>query len=116
MNTDAMSVGPTALPKMMIGFVVRRCAVEVGHQPSAEEFAAWANGENDGGRNRSLFGRPITVDEARVILRHPGRVVTARSASSAERFVPDDGMPKAAPTGSVISLPAVRARLKTPAK
>lgn len=115
MNPGAMSLGPTALPKMMIGFVVRRCAVEVGHQPSPEEFAAWANGDNSGG-GRSLFGRPITVDEARVILRHRGRVVTARSASPAERFVPDDGMPKPAAAGAVISLPAVRAKLKARAK
>lgn len=107
-----MSFGSSTLPKMMIGFVVRRCAVEVGHQPSPEEFAAWANGENGDGGNRSLFGRPITADEARVILRHPGRVVTARSALPVERFVPDDGMPTPAAAGTLISLPAVRARLK----
>lgn len=111
-----MAVSPTTLPKMMIGFVVRRCAVAVGHQPSPEEFAAWANGENGRHRNGSLFGRPITVDEARVILRHPGRVVSARSAAPAERFVPDDGLPKAATAGTVISLPAVRAKLKARAK
>ncbi len=116
MNPSAMAYGPSALPKMMIGFVVRRCAVDVGHQPSPEEFATWANGLKNGNRNRSLFGRPITVDEARVILRHPARVVTARSASPAERFVPDDGMPKAGAAGTVISLPAVRARLKARAR
>ncbi|MBP1687438.1 MAG: hypothetical protein H6Q33_3581 [Deltaproteobacteria bacterium] len=113
MNPGVMSFGPTALPKMMIGFVVRRCAVEVGHQPSPEEFAAWANG---GGGSRSLFGRPITVDEARLILRHPGRVVTARSAAPAERFVADDGMPKPAAAGTVISLQTVRAKLKARAQ
>src|SRR5574340_106004 len=100
MNLGAMSFPPTSLPKMMIGFVVRRCAVEVGHQPSPEEFAAWANGETARGENRNLFGRPITVDEARVILRHRGRVVTARSASSAERFVPDDDLPKPVAAGT----------------
>jgi hypothetical protein len=116
MNPGAMAFGPTTLPKMMIAFVVRRCAVEVGHQPSAEEFAAWANSHNDGGRNRKLFGRPITADEARVILRHLARVVTARSASPYERFVPEEEMPRPAAAGRVISLPAVRAKLKARAK
>jgi hypothetical protein len=116
MNPGAMALGPTALPKMMLGFVVRRCAVEVGHQPSPEEFAAWANSHNDGGRKRRLFGRPITVDEARVILRHRARVVTARSASPYERFVPEEEMPKPAASGTIISLPRVRAILKARAK
>ena len=65
---------------MMIGFVVRRCAVALGHEPSPEEFAAWANTHDNGGRTFSLFGRPITVGEARAILRHPGRLVSARGA------------------------------------
>lgn len=58
----------------MLGFVVRRCAAALGHPPDAEELADWAN--NHGCR---IFGRPITADEARVILRHPGRLVTVRS-------------------------------------
>ena len=63
-----MASGPKALPKMMLGFVVRRCAVDVGHQPTAEEFAAWANEQRDGVRTFCLFGRPISVPEARLIL------------------------------------------------
>jgi hypothetical protein len=78
------------LPKMMLGFVVRRCAVALGHAPSPEEFAAWANRYKDGDRIICLFGRIISVDEARLILRHRGRPVTARSAAAHERLVDDD--------------------------
>ena len=77
-ENSAMASGPKALPKMMLGFVVRRCAVDVGHQPTAEEFATWANEQRDGGRTFCLFGRPISVSEARLILRHPAREVTTR--------------------------------------
>jgi len=78
-----MASGPKALPKMMLGFVVRRCAADVGHQPTAEEFAAWANEQRDGVRTFCLFGRPISVAEARLILRHPGREVTTRDLAAA---------------------------------
>ena len=91
MNSRAMAFGPTALPKMMLGFVVRRCTVDVGHQPSPEEFAAWANNYKDGDRTYCLFGRPLTVDEARVILRHRSRLVTARSAAPHECVVLEEG-------------------------
>jgi hypothetical protein len=82
-ENSAMATGPKALPKMMLGFVVRRCAVDVGHQPTAEEFAAWANEQRDGLRTFCLFGRPISVPEARLILRHPGREVTTRDLATA---------------------------------
>jgi len=71
---------------MMLGFVVRRCAVAVGHDPSAEEFTTWANNYPDGDRTVALFGRPISVAEARLILRRPGRPVSARGAAPHERI------------------------------
>ncbi len=94
MKRSAMATGPSALPKMMLGFVVRRCTVAVGHAPSPEEFAAWANSQQDGERTFCLFGRAITVHEARLILRHPGRPVTARTAAAHERLR-EDGEPLA---------------------
>ena len=67
--------------KVMLGFVVRQCAVALGHAPTPEELVAWANNQTRGRRRYCVFGRPITVDEARVILRHPGRPVTVREAT-----------------------------------
>jgi hypothetical protein len=87
---------------MMIGFVVRRCHIELGRAPTAAEFAAWAN---DG--NVRLFGRPITEREAGVILRHQARLVTAKSASPTEQYVEMDEL-AAAP--NVVRLADVRAR------
>jgi len=52
-----MSSPPQQIPKMMLGFVVRRCATAIGHDPSAEEFTAWANTYHDGERTIYLFGR-----------------------------------------------------------
>ena len=46
---------------------------------SAEELCAWANNQGQGRTRHCLFGRAITLAEARVILRHPGRPVTVRS-------------------------------------
>lgn len=66
-------------PKIMLGFIVRQCAVALGHRPSPEELVEWANNQGKGRQRHCLFGRPITVVEARVILRHPGRPVTVRS-------------------------------------
>jgi hypothetical protein len=64
--------------QMMLGFVVRQCAVALGHAPTAAELADWANNQ-PGARGRyHIFGRAISIDEARVILRHPGRLVTVR--------------------------------------
>ena len=96
----------------MLGFVVRRCTVAVGHEPSAEEFAAWANHHTDGDRNFCLFGRPISVSEARTILRHPGRPVTARGAAPHERAASAESTPSA----KVTSFAAAVARLKARAK
>ena len=72
---------PTAkdTPKIMLGFVVRQCAVALGHRPSPAELVEWANNQGKGRERHCLFGRPITIEEARVILRHPGRPVTVRS-------------------------------------
>jgi hypothetical protein len=74
------ATGPNAkvAPKMMLGFVVRQCAVALGHAPSPAELAEWANNQRKGRDRYCIFGRPISVDEARVILRHPGRPVTVR--------------------------------------
>ncbi len=65
----------------MLGFVVRQCAVTLGHKPTPEELVEWANNQRDGSRRYCIFGRAITVDEARVLLRHPERPVTVRQAS-----------------------------------
>ena len=64
--------------RIMLGFVVRQCAVALGHAPTPDELARWANEQRDARGRYGIFGRPITPDEARVILRHPGRLVTVR--------------------------------------
>jgi hypothetical protein len=64
--------------RIMLGFVVRQCALRLGHRPSPEELAEWANNQRDGSGRYNIFGRAITTDEARVILRNPGRLVTVR--------------------------------------
>jgi hypothetical protein len=64
--------------KMMLGFIVRDCAVALGHAPSAEEFAAWANHQSDERGEFRLFGRAISVAQARVMLKHLARPVTVR--------------------------------------
>jgi hypothetical protein len=108
-----MAFGPTTLPKMMLGFVVRRCTIDMGHRPSPEEFAAWANNYKDGNdRTYCLFGRPLTVDEARVILRHRSRLVTARSAAPHECAVVEEGAANGNGSATVLSLSAAMARRK----
>jgi len=72
-----MAAGAQPL-RIMLGFVVRQCARVVGHAPSPEELAAWANEQRDERGCYAIFGRAITADEARVILRHPSRLVTVR--------------------------------------
>jgi len=74
-----MPSAPNSRPKIMLGFVVRQCAVAIGHRPSPADLVEWANNQGKGRERHCLFGRPITIAEARVILRHPGRPVTVRS-------------------------------------
>ena len=113
MKSPAMPSGVSTLPKMMLGFVVRRCAVAVGHEPSAEEFAAWANLQQEGDRTFCLFGRPISVDEARLILRHPGRPVTAHNAAPHEQLRDDAQARLTRPASANVTLFApAAARLK----
>jgi len=63
-------------PKMMLAFVLRQCAVELGHPPDPSELAEWANHRPGFEGHYRVFGRAISVDEARLILRNPDRVVT----------------------------------------
>jgi hypothetical protein len=77
----------TESPKIMLGFVVRQCAVALGHRPSPTELVEWANNQGKGRQRHCLFGRPITIADARVILRHPGRPVTVRSIPFRPRAV-----------------------------
>lgn len=65
--------------KVMLGFIVRKCALDLGHQPTPEEFADWANNQEEYGRRYSLFGRPISSSAAEVMFRQLGRLVTVRS-------------------------------------
>jgi hypothetical protein len=65
-------------PRIMLGFVVRQCARRLGHAPEPEELAEWANNQRDERGVYRIFGRPISIEEARVILRHPERMVTIR--------------------------------------
>ena len=62
--------------KMMLGFIVRRCAADIGHTPSPDEFAKWANGDNLKGARFCLFGREISPTVAKVMFSQPGRLVT----------------------------------------
>ncbi len=77
--------------KMMLGFIVRRCAADIGHTPSPDEFARWANGDNLKGSRFCLFGKEISPSAARVMFGQPGRLVTvsadgmARLSKSAGR-------------------------------
>ena len=101
------------LPKMMLAFVVRRCTVELGRVPSAQEFADWANNQGEGRPGPSLFGRPITIDEANLILRHRSRLVSAKSAAPGEEHVERDEWETTAPAepGKVVRLADLRQRL-----
>ena len=92
------------LPKMSIAFVIRRCIMELGHAPTAAEFADWAN--RDDGISLRPFGRSITEREAMAMLRNQDRLVSARSAEPHERHVEQHELPP-----NVISLSAVRAQL-----
>jgi len=59
--------------KMMLGFIVRRCAADLGHNPSPDEFASWANGNSS---RLCLFGKEISSAAAKVMFSQPGRLVT----------------------------------------
>ena len=70
--------------KMMLGFIVRRCAAELGHAPSPDEFAAWANRQKQNGRSYCLFGKAISPSAARVMFSQPGRMVTVNPEGLAQ--------------------------------
>ncbi len=91
--------------KVMLGFLVRRCAHAIGHEPSPEEFAAWANTfrEEPWDRPTYLFGRAISVAEAEVILRHPGRAVRTRLGPPTTLATMQEGG-EAAPVGGRVVL------------
>ena len=76
-NNQPMAMRPEP-PKIMLGFVVRQCTVALGHAPSATELSEWANHQRDEHGDYCVFGRALTIAEAAVILRHPGRPVTVR--------------------------------------
>ncbi len=100
---------------MMLGFVVRRCANAIGHDPTASEFAAWANTYREDGVDHAvyLFGRPISVRDAELILSHPARPVSARSARPFENVAT---VPAAAPKAKVTSFADAAARLRARVK
>jgi hypothetical protein len=62
--------------KMMLGFIVRRCAADIGHMPTPDEFARWANGHQQQGKHLCLFGKEISATIAKVMFSQPGRLVT----------------------------------------
>jgi hypothetical protein len=64
--------------RIMLGFVVRQCAVAIGRTPGPVELSEWANNQRDEHGRYRIFGRAISADEAAVILRNPGRMVTVR--------------------------------------
>ena len=53
--------------RMMLGFVVRQCAKSLGHLPTPEELAEWANNQRDAKGRYHIFGRAISIDEARIV-------------------------------------------------
>jgi hypothetical protein len=62
--------------KVMLGFIVRRCAAEIGHVPSPAEFATWANAQTQEGKRFCLFGKEISPSTAKIMFSQPGRLVT----------------------------------------
>ena len=102
------------LPKISLGFVVRRCTLELGRRPTAREFRGWS--DTAGEQGMALFGRRITEQEAELILRHLGRPVTARSARPHEVAENDELPPDLRASGDVrakiVDFAAVRARAR----
>ena len=68
-------------PKMMLGFIVRRCAADLGHNPTPDEFAAWANQHGQSGQRYCLFGKAISASTAKIMFSQLGRLVTVRPES-----------------------------------
>jgi len=62
----------------MLGFVVRRCARDLGHTPTPNEFATWANNQSLNGEHYNIFGQAISTDAAQIMLRNLDRLVTIR--------------------------------------
>lgn len=79
MGDESHMDGASEPLRIMLGFVVRQCAVALGHAPTADELAEWANHQRDERGGYCIFGRAISTDEACVLLRHPSRLVTVRS-------------------------------------
>lgn len=75
--------------KMMLGFIVRRCAADLGHTPTPDEFARWANGDHQGKR-LCLFGKAISASHAKVMFSQPGRLVSI-SAEGMARIARGNG-------------------------
>ena len=99
----------------MLGFLIRRCAVALGHEPSEEEFARWANHYEHDGQTVRLFGRPITKKEAQVMMRHRSRLVAIRQGLDVEDLQGDseDTPPADAARGAnTISFAEAAARLR----
>ena len=105
-------MSPPRLPKMMIGFVVRRCTVALGRVPSPAEFALWANTQGTPPNTVCLFGRPISDREAAVILRHQARLVSARSAAPEEEYKELESLLQARPANGARVIPLDRARMR----
>ncbi|HEX9788082.1 MAG TPA: hypothetical protein VGB09_08645, partial [Candidatus Binatia bacterium] len=54
-----------------------RCAADIGHTPTPDEFAKWANGYyHRHGKRLCLFGKEISASIAKVMFTQPGRMVT----------------------------------------
>ncbi|MFN2375771.1 MAG: hypothetical protein ABR538_04490 [Candidatus Binatia bacterium] len=98
MHTAAAMAGDK-LPKISLGFVVRRCTMELGHPPTPRELSRWA--DTAGEQGMAIFGRSINEKEAEVILRHLGRPVTARSARPHEVTAKDELPPDLQASGDV---------------
>ena len=65
--------------KVMLGFVVRCCARELGHAPTPQEFAVWANNQSLDGERYNIFGQAISAETAKLMLSRLDRLVTVRS-------------------------------------
>lgn len=76
--------------KMMLGFIVRRCAADIGHTPTPAEFAHWANSQQQNGKRFCLFGKEISPSIAKVMFSQPGRLVTV-SAEGLSRIWRSNG-------------------------